>query len=228
MKKSSTIFIVAVVLLMTSALPSLAQARRPMGMRPAYGLNLTEEQMVRIEEMRLQFEKEILPLETELQTHYSELRLMYVKNQEQAKIDAKFNQIDKMEIELERRFEAHQMNIRNLLTNEQKMLFDQEGGFRMGLGMDYGGGYGRGPGMGRGYIQGNSRGYGQYYGRGYGRSPGMGRGYIQGNYRGYGQYYGRAYGRSPGMGRGYIQGNYRGYGRGPGMGRGFRCPWFWR
>ncbi len=218
MKKSSTIFIVAVVLLMASALPSLAQARRPMGMRPAYGLNLTEEQMVRIEEMRLQFEKEILPLETELQTHYSELRLMYVKNQEQAKIDAKFNQIDKMEIELERRFEAHQMNIRNLLTNEQKMLFDQEGGFRMGLGMDYGGGYGQG--YGRGYIQSNSRGYG--------RGPGMGRGYIQGNSRGYGQYYGRGYGRGPGMGRGYIQGNYRGYGRGPGMGRGFRCPWFWR
>ncbi|MCK4932939.1 MAG: hypothetical protein KAT01_12265, partial [Candidatus Aminicenantes bacterium] len=142
MKKSSTIFIVAVVLLMASALPSLAQARRPLGMRPAYGLNLTEEQMERIEEMRLQFEKEILPLETELQTHYSELRLMYAKNQEQAKIDGKLFQIDKMEIELERRFEAHQMNIRNLLTDEQKMLFDQEGGFGMGLGMDYGGGYG--------------------------------------------------------------------------------------
>jgi adenylosuccinate synthase len=115
--------------------------------------------MVRIEEMRFQFEKEILPLETKLQTHYSELRLMYAKNQEQAKIDAKLNQIDKMEIELERRFEAHQMNIRNLLTDEQKMLFDQEGGFGMGLGMDYG------------------RGYGQYYGRGYGRGPGMGRGF---------------------------------------------------
>ncbi len=185
MKKSSTIFIVAVVLLMASALPSLAQARRPLGMRPAYGLNLTEEQMERIEEMRLQFEKEILPLETELQTHYSELRLMYAKNQEQAKIDGKLFQIDKMEIELERRFEAHQMNIRNLLTDEQKMLFDQEGGFGMGLGMDYGGGYGRSPGMGRGY--------GQYYGRGYGRGPGMGRGYIQGNRRGYAQGYGRGF-----------------------------------
>ncbi|NOR11909.1 MAG: hypothetical protein GQ545_01515 [Candidatus Aminicenantes bacterium] len=51
------------------------------------------------------------------------------------------------------------MNIRNLLTDEQKMLFDQEGGFGMGLGMDYG------------------RGYGQYYGMGYGRGPGMGRGF---------------------------------------------------
>jgi hypothetical protein len=208
---------ITVVLFLVSTLPGWAQPRRWSRMSPSYDFELTSEQIMRIEEMELELQQEILPLETDLEIQYLELKRMFAQNDAQAKIDAKLDQIDKMEIELDKKYQAHQMNIRSLLTDKQKMLFDQEGGFGWGLGLGLGRGYGVG--YGRGYTSGYGRSYGRGYTSGYGRS--YGRGYAPGFGRGYGRGYALGYGR--GCIRGYVPGYGRGYGRGylPDYSRGY-------
>ena len=190
------------VFLFISALQGLSQQSRQSGADPYYdyGLNLTSEQMARIQTLRLEFQKEILSLRTQLQTQYLELRTMYLNEIDQAKINAKIDQISKLEVEFEQKFMAHQAQIRDLLTDEQKVLFDRWGGLGLGWGRMGGIGLGRGLGMG----------------------PGMGWG------RGMGRSFGPAWGRgwARGWARGWNQGWSRGWNRGPGMGRGFWCPWF--
>jgi hypothetical protein len=233
MKRVRTYLVFATALILISAMPGLAQRRLPrMSPYYDYDLELTSEQIRQIEEMEFKFQQEILPLETDLEMQYLEIRRMDAQNAEQAKIDAKLDKIDKMEIELDQKYQAHQMKIRDLLTDRQKMLFDQEGGLGMGLGLDYGRGYapgyerGYGPGYGRGYGRGYAPGYGRGIGRGYGRgyAPGYGRGYGLGYGRGYAPGYGRGYGLP--YNRGYGRGLGRGWGRG--FGRGYWCLWRWR
>jgi Spy/CpxP family protein refolding chaperone len=173
MKKGIIIFGVLIAFVLISALPSQAQRYWRQGARPGYGLDLTEEQLAKIQDMRLEFQKECLPLRTKLQTLYLEMRSLSFKDAEQAKMDAKAEQIDKLEMELEEMYKAHQNQICDLLTDKQKAVFDRWGG--LGLGM------GPGMGFGRGYGRGWSKGPGQGWNRGMGgawtRGPGMGRGY---------------------------------------------------
>jgi len=217
MKTVRACVVIAVGLFLISTLPGFAQRRLP-GMDPYYDydLELTSEQIQQIEEMELKFQKEILPLESDLDMQYLEMRRMIAQNEEQAKIDAKLDRIDKMEIELDQKYQAHRTRIRDLLTDRQKMLFDEQGGLGMGLGWNYGRGYA--PGYGRGYGLGYGRGYAPGYGRSYGL--GYGRGYAPG----YGKDYSVPYNR--GYGLGYGRGLGRGWGRG--VGRGYWCPWRWR
>jgi hypothetical protein len=246
MKTFWTCLIIGMGLCVVLSLPGFAQQRRLLRMSPFYDFGLTSEQINKIEEMELKFQQEVLPFETDLEKQYLELRRMIAQNEKQAKIDAKFDRIDKLEIELDQRYQTHRMKIRGLLTDEQKMLYDQQGGFGMGLGLGYGRGYGQG--YSRGYGPGYDRGYDRYYGRGYG--PGLGRGYGPGYGREYGLGYDRGYGL--GYGRGFVPYYDRGYkrdyglrygqgysrwfgrgfgrawGRGFGLGRGYWCPWHWR
>lgn len=220
MKKGIFIFGVLSAFMLMAALPGQAQRYWRQGMWPNAGMNLTSEQIAKIQEMTLEFQKDILPLETQLQTLYMEVEPLPYRDTEQAKFNAAFKKIDELEIQLEKKYMAHQNRIRSLLTEEQKVLFDQWGGLEPGLesmdlGMDLGMGFGRGY---AGYGRGLGRSYAGY-GRGY---AGYGRGYT-----GYGRALGRSY---AGYGRGYAQGwgrgMGRGWGRGPGMGRGYWCPWY--
>jgi Spy/CpxP family protein refolding chaperone len=173
MKKGIIIFGVLIAFVLISAMPGQAQRYWQQGARPGYGLDLTEEQFAKIQDMRLEFQKELLPLRTKLQTLYLELRGLSFKDADQAKMDAKTQQIDELEMEMEKMFTAHQNQIRDLLTDEQKTVFDRWGG--LGLGMGPAAGYGRG--YGRGWSRGAGRNWGRGMGRGWSRSPGMGRGY---------------------------------------------------
>jgi Spy/CpxP family protein refolding chaperone len=182
MKKGVTIFGIFIAIMLISALPGQAQRYWRQGMRPSYGMDLTEEQLATIQEMRLEFHKAILPLQSQIQTHYLELRSMYFKDAEQAQIDGKIEQIDKLEMELEQKFTDHQNQIRDLLTDEQKVVFDRWGGLGLGMrGMGLGMGLGMGYGYARGFSRAWNRGFRQSWGRGMGRAwsrgPGMGRGY---------------------------------------------------
>jgi Spy/CpxP family protein refolding chaperone len=214
MKRALMILSTLSVFLFVSALSGSAQQNRQTVVDPYYdyGLNLTSEQLTRIQELRLEFQKDILSSRMQLQTHYVELRTMYMNETDQAKIEAKIDQIDKSELELEKKWMDHQAQIRNLLTDEQKVIFDRWGGLGLGWGMMGGRGLGRGLGMGPGM------GWGRGWGRGFG--PGWSRGWGRSWARGWNQGWGR------GMGRGFFSGWGRGWSRGPGMGRGFWCPWF--
>jgi len=176
-----------------------------------YDLKLTESQLKKIDELELNLEKEISPLLSKLRVKELEYRQLYYRaNPDEQKIEAKINEMTKIEDAIMEKEKSYDEGIRNLLTKEQKATLDSYyGNSRYGRGL-YGQGLGRG--YGRGYYgQGQGRGYGRgYYGQGQGRLGWS-------NLRGYGRGYndGMRLGRCPfgrGLGR-YLLRNY-GYGRG--------------
>jgi hypothetical protein len=82
--------------------------------------------------------------------------------------------MEKLNLELEQKYLAHRDQIREILTDEQKVMFDRWGGLGLGFGRmgGMGLGLGYGPGVGRGFNRGWGRGFES--GRGWRRSPGMG------------------------------------------------------
>lgn len=197
MKRRGIIFGFALGFILLSSFPGFAQ--RYWRMTSPYDLNLTEPQLIRIQEMRLEFQKETLNLRARFQTLYLELETLYLKNADQETIDAKIAQMNKIDLDLEEHFQTHISEVREVLTDEQKILYDRFGG----LGLGPGGLGGLGAGMGRGFAA--------------GRAAGLGRGMGLG--------YGRGYGRGMRIGNSRIPG--RGMMMNPALGRGMRCPYFY-
>jgi len=148
-----------------------------------YGLNLTQEQKEKIDKLELELEKELAPLISKLRSSYAELdELEAQRSPDPAKIA---------------KIWSHENKIRDLLTADQKSVFDSYYGYdpvpydRGDIGRGYRGSSGGYYGYGRaGYNTGMGR---NYLGRGAGR---MGRGYYS---------YRRGVSRSAGM----IRGNFR-------------------
>jgi len=154
--------------------PASAQAPRPW--RGFAGtLDLTDEQLDRIDKIRLAFQEEILPLEMKWNRLDLELEALSRKGQS---LDAKLKELEALELERDKKWEAHHEKVRAVLTDGQKVLFDRYGG--LGLSLGYGLGQGQGPAPRWGLRSGAGRGY-----RGYGRSPRYGRGFGPGMGRGY-------------------------------------------
>jgi hypothetical protein len=184
--KKAIVVLAALALVAAVGAPAADAQVRRYSRGYAGAIDLTDEQLERIEDLRLAFQKEILELETKWRKIDLELEALSLKGQD---MDAKLKELDGLEVEMDKKWEEQQAKVRSVLTEEQKVLFDRYGG--LGLGPGPGGGYlaaprwGLRPGAGRGL--------------GYGYAPGAGRGV-----RGYGRYsrYGRGYGA--GMGRGYY------------------------
>lgn len=181
MKKIRIYVCFAVVFMLINASSSWAQEDTESEMMPYYGLNLTQDQINKIQEMRLDFQKEILELRIKLQGRYLELNNMYNNGESQEKIDNIIAQIENMSLELEQKYFDHRNQIRGILTDEQKVMFDRWGGLGFGLGRmgGMGLGLGYGPGFGRGFNRGWGRGLGYRpgWGRGWRQGPGMGMGF---------------------------------------------------
>ncbi len=199
-----------------------------------YDLNLTREQMEKIDKLEFELEKELSPLFSKLRSNYMELdELEAQRSSDLTKIKKMWDMIYKLEDDIRNKEISHEKKIRDLLTKDQKAVFDSYHAF--GMNPNDRGGFGRGNfrgGFGR-FDRGNY-GYGRYSsetGRNYlGRGAGR---LSSGNYD-----YGRGISRGFGMNRGYFgsgtgrldPGNYRyyrgvRYGRGPcgaGLGRWYR------
>lgn len=197
MKRWGVIFCFIFGFILLSSFPLSAQ--RYSRLASPYDLNLTEQQLVRIQEMRLEFQKETLNLRARFQTLYLELETLYLKNADQETIDAKIEQMNKIDLDLEKHFQTHISEVREVLTDEQKVLYDRFGGLGLGPGGLGGFGAGLGRGLAAGRAVGPGRGMGLGYGRGYRRGLGLG------------------YSRMPGRG---LMAN-------PALGRGMRCPYFY-
>ena len=193
-------FLISVMTLLCTLLTSnimLAQRyyRDTLSDEYLYELNLTDEQIIAINKLEIQLEKELTPFLIELRNLFIELdELELQRDPDSKKIDGLIEKIEGLEDEVIQKEIQLEKKIRDLLTDEQKTVFDHYYGYeahlrpgmgRFGYGLcpyRYRGGLGWGPaGDGRDYY-----GYGQYnsrlYGRfGYGRGLGRGRG---------GRYYG--------------------------------------
>jgi len=168
-----------------------------------YDLNLTQKQLEKMDKLEIELEKSLSPLFSKLRTNYFKLdELELQRSPDHTKIDKAWEEIYTLEEEIEKKEIAHEENIRGLLTEDQRAVFDSYYGYGMGTGRGY---YGRGQGYG------SRRGVGTlgqgYYGRGIARGTGR---LTRRSYR----YDSRIrYGRGPcgaGLGKWYPQG----YGRG--------------
>ena len=159
---------------MAVSVSGLAQWRRP-GPWTDRGLNLTDEQLARIQEVRLAFQERIMPLRMEWQKAQLNLDSLAMKGTGQKELEAAHKALDGVEAELEKAYQDHWSEVRNLLNEEQRVLFDRYGGLGMGLGWGANSRWGIGRGMGRGFgadwglrmERGFRSGWGRGLGRGY-------------------------------------------------------------
>jgi Spy/CpxP family protein refolding chaperone len=86
--------------------------------------DLNADQVKKIQKLRLDFQKEMLPLKTKIKAAKLELQSLILEEVDQKEIDQKIEEIGKMKIDLQKKRVAHQRAIRNLLTDEQKAMFD--------------------------------------------------------------------------------------------------------
>ena len=160
-----TVFVI--VLLATSGL-ALAQGwGRGAGMGPGYGpcatgygpggwaaaLNLTPEQTQKMQALRETHFKETIPLRNEIMSKRIELQTLWVQdNPDQEKILAKQREINAVRTQLQEKATKHRLEMRQVLTPEQRAKIGafpgRPGGFGPGHGMK--GGFGPGRGMGWG------------------------------------------------------------------------------
>jgi hypothetical protein len=173
---------------MAISLSGMAQWRRP-GPWSSPGLNLTEEQLAGIQEVRLGFQEKIMPLRLKWQKAQVNLDSLEMKGADQKELEAAYKALDGFDIEIEKAYQDHWNEMRNLLNEEQQVLFDRYGGLGMGLG------WGRGMNPRWGMRPGWGRGFGPGYGLG------MRQGYRFGWDSGMGPWFS---GRGRGMGRGYF------------------------
>jgi Spy/CpxP family protein refolding chaperone len=121
----------------------------PMGM-----LNLTEEQQAKVQDLHLAHQKEIIPLQSELQEQKASLKLEITADKfNESKVKSIQGEISKLQSEMAMKMVLHQRAVRDLLTPEQKKKFDEHilSAGPMGPGPMMGGGM-----MGRGGMKGQA------------------------------------------------------------------------
>ena len=136
MRKNILITLMSVLLLVALVPLAISQPMRGFhgrmgtmepGQRMFANLNLTDEQQSQILDMRLQHQKEMLPVRTELQGKMDELRLLKIdKNPNLRRIDGKIDEISKIRTKLQKARVRHQMEVRKILTTEQQKIFDSK------------------------------------------------------------------------------------------------------
>ncbi len=135
MKNLRVLTVGVLVLALAAAVPLVAQKaskQKPMmhqqmkqEMMCQSQLDLTAEQQEKIQKMKLQFQKEMLTLQTELKTKMLDLRALMTEKADSAKINAKIDEIADARAAIQKKAFAHHMEVRNILTDEQKMTFDK-------------------------------------------------------------------------------------------------------
>ncbi len=169
----------------------------PRAADPFAFLNLTQEQMVKIDKLDLELENEFAPMFSKLRSAYFDLEeLEFQKNPDQSAIDKKWAMIQKLETDIQNREALYDEKIQSVLTKEQLALLDSYS-YQPERNLYGRGGYGQGF-----YGRGGGRGYGRgYVGRGAGR---LGAGRLGAGY--YNNYNTLRLGRGPcgaGLGRWY-------------------------
>ncbi|MDZ7374743.1 MAG: Spy/CpxP family protein refolding chaperone [candidate division KSB1 bacterium] len=98
-------------------------------------LDLTEEQQAKLAELRLQFAKETLATRNELGVKRLELQqLLMADSPDQKAIEAKVDEIHKLQATLQKKRIAHHLAVWKLLTPEQRKKAREMGWSRMGWG----------------------------------------------------------------------------------------------
>jgi len=136
-------------------------------------LNLTAEQIKKIETLQQNYLKETTPIQNDLTSKSLELRTLMVNPSADAnKIMAKQKEIFTLRQKLQEIALKYRLDGRKILTPEQISLLPPG----CGLGFALGKSYGMGIGGGRGFYGSQGKGKGRGYGSGAGKGRGMGSG----------------------------------------------------
>ena len=140
--KSTVTALVGLALVFT--LPLLAQKTGPDSCEKACGIpNLTSEQTAKIETLKIEHQKAILLLQTDVKTKRLELRQLMMEKADQKKLEAKIDELARVWADIQKKCLVHRNEIRSLLTDEQKKALDQKcGAMGCGAGMGHGAGHG--------------------------------------------------------------------------------------
>lgn len=134
MKHTQLLSMLLGVILLTGLAFAQGPGNPPVGPeRPMFGqkapmsrLGLTDQQQAKIEKLRLQFEKEMLPLRDKVKSLNTEYRLMVIDEKaSKAQLKAQLDKISALRTTMALKRAEHQRQIRNLLTDEQKLKYDQ-------------------------------------------------------------------------------------------------------
>jgi len=133
MKKAALILLGAALSMITIH-PLLAQENPP-GNRPRMMANrrnmmgipdLTEDQQAQIEAIRLKLEKTVIPLKGEIKVLDAELKnLLASGSASERELDRKIDEISALRVSVQKRQVKQHLEIRSLLTEEQKVFFDR-------------------------------------------------------------------------------------------------------
>jgi len=129
--------------------------RQGAGMNRAANLNLTTDQMTKMNELRNEFSKETLSLRTGLQAKSMEMRTLTPElEKNQTKIVSLQKEMSTLRLQLQEKKLQLRINARKVLTPEQIAMLPAGRGMGMGIGFascnGMGNGNGRGKGMGNG------------------------------------------------------------------------------
>lgn len=119
--------------------------------------NLTPEQTAKIQKLMLEHQKALLILQTALKSKQLDLRQLKIEGADQKKLEAKVDELAKAQADIQKKCLAHRIEIRSLLTDEQKKAFDQK---CSGMGCGAGIGHGRRGGGCGGHKMGKMGGHG--------------------------------------------------------------------
>jgi Spy/CpxP family protein refolding chaperone len=88
--------------------------------------DLTEDQQKQIDKLKLDLEKAVLPLETQLGVKAAELKALVVADNPNAgAVNAKLDDIGALRTQIHKKRVANRLEVRKLLTPEQRVAFDR-------------------------------------------------------------------------------------------------------
>ena len=159
MQIKKVIFVSVVMLLAVSAFSQRGMGYNScrMNMIP----DLDEEQEQKIEDLRVEHMKKMLPLRNEMQEKKARLHTMMTSEEvDMDAIDQQIDEIGELHVKMLKERTGHKQNVRALLNDEQRIIYDMHF-------MHFRQGQGKGCGFGKGNRGRKGRGYG--FGRGQGR-----------------------------------------------------------
>ncbi len=115
-------------------------------------LNLTQEQMQKVQALREAHWQEVAPLQNELRSKQLELRSLWMQpNPEQEKIAARQKEVNALREKIQEKATKHRLEMRQILTPDQQAKLETSyGGFAAGPGFGRKGGFGSKRGQGYG------------------------------------------------------------------------------
>jgi Spy/CpxP family protein refolding chaperone len=108
-----------------AGMPGPAMDEFPMPPNMGARLGLTEAQMDQIADLRLEMQKQVLPLRSELMSKRNELKLLLTADKpDMGKIKAKLKEIGDLRVQISTLWAQHLLKVRELLNDTQKKKFD--------------------------------------------------------------------------------------------------------